>query len=121
MNNASENRELTVASPAPLQNPNEHITAPEDAMQIDLVPELPASGGYENIVTAMEVFSLYLFACPTSNQDAKTYAKILISIMTNHAYSPATLIPDKGAAFKSHVIKDVAGVLGLTLKHATTK
>ena len=33
----------------PLQNPNEHITAPEDAMQIDLVPELPPSGGYENI------------------------------------------------------------------------
>ena len=28
-----------------LQNPNEHITAPEDAMQIDLVPELPPSGG----------------------------------------------------------------------------
>ena len=25
----------------PLQNPNEHITAPEDAMQIDLVPESP--------------------------------------------------------------------------------
>ena len=28
----------------PLQNPNEHITAPEDAMQINLVPELPPSG-----------------------------------------------------------------------------
>ena len=41
----------------PLQNPNEHITAPEDAMQIDLVPELPPSGGYENIVTAMDVRS----------------------------------------------------------------
>ena len=27
----------------PLQNPNEHINAPEDAMQIDLVPELPPS------------------------------------------------------------------------------
>ena len=24
-----------------LQKPNEHITAPEDAMQIDLLPELP--------------------------------------------------------------------------------
>ena len=46
----------------PLQNPNEHITAPEDAIPIDLVPELPPSGGYENIVTAMEVFSRYLFA-----------------------------------------------------------
>ena len=41
----------------PLHNPNGHITAPEDAMQIDLVPELPPSGGYENIVTAKYVFS----------------------------------------------------------------
>ena len=29
-----------------LQNPNEHITATEDAMQIDLVPQLSPSGGY---------------------------------------------------------------------------
>ena len=29
-----------------LQDPSEHIAAPEDAMQIDLVPELPPSGGY---------------------------------------------------------------------------
>ena len=46
----------------PLQNLNEYITAPEDAMQIDLVPGLPPSGGYENIVTAMDVF-LSLFIC----------------------------------------------------------
>ena len=45
-----------------LQNPNEHITAPEDAMQNHLVPDLPPSGGYENIVTAMDVFSRYSFA-----------------------------------------------------------
>ena len=105
----------------PLQNPNEHITAPEDAMQIDLVPELPPSGGYENIVTAMDVFSRFLFAYPTANQDAKTNAKVLINIMTKHAYLPTTLISDKGTAFISHVIKEVAGVLGITLKHATTK
>ena len=46
----------------PLQNPNEYITSPEDAMQIDLVPILPPSGGYENIVTAMDVYSRCLFA-----------------------------------------------------------
>ena len=56
----------------PLQNPNEYITAPEDAKQIDLVTGLPPSGGYENIVTAIDVFSRFLFAYPTSNQDAKT-------------------------------------------------
>ena len=46
----------------PLQNPNEHITPPDHAMQIDLVPEIPPSGGYENTVTIMDVFSRYLFA-----------------------------------------------------------
>ena len=38
-----------------LQNPSEHITATEDAMQVNLVPELPPSGGYEDIVTPMDV------------------------------------------------------------------
>ena len=90
-------------------------------MQIDLVPGLPPSGGYDNIVTAMDVFSRYLFAYPTANQDATTIVKVLINIMTKHAYLPTKLISDKGTAFTSHIIKEVAGVLGITLKHATTK
>ena len=105
----------------PLQNPNEHIAAPEDAMQIDLVPGLPPSGAYESIVTSMDVFSRYFFAYRTSNEDAKTIAEVIINIMTKHAYLPTTLISDEGTAFTSHVIKEVASVLGITLKHATTK
>ena len=98
----------------PLQNLK---IAPEDTMQIDLVPGLPPFGGYENIVTAIDVFSRSLFAYPTSNQDAKTVAKVIINIMTKHAYLPTTLISDEGTSFISHVIKD----LGITLKHATRK
>ena len=105
----------------PLQNPNEYITAPEDAMQIDLVPRLPPSDGCKNIVTAMYMFSRYLFAYPTSNQDTKTVAKVLINVMTKHANLPTTLISDKSTAFTSHVNREVAGILGITLKHATTK
>ena len=41
--------------------------------------------------------------------------------MTKHAYLPTTLISDKGTALRSNVVKEVAGVLGITLKHATTK
>ena len=41
--------------------------------------------------------------------------------MTKHAYLPTTLISDKGTAFMSQVIKEVTGVLGITLKHASTK
>ena len=99
-----------------LQYPKEHITAAEDTMQIDLLPEIPPSGGYEN-----DVFSRYLFAYPTSNQDAETIAKILINIITKHAYLPTTLISDKGTSFKSHETKGVAGALGNKLKHATSK
>ena len=51
----------------------------------------------------------------------KQLLKVLINIMTKHAYLPTTLISNKGTAFMSHVIKEVAGVLGITLKHATTK
>ena len=90
-------------------------------MQIDLVPQLPRSGGYENIVTAMDVFFRYFLAYPTWNQDAITIAKVLNIIMTKHDYLPTTLNSDKGTAFMSHVLKEVAGVLGIPLKHATTK
>ena len=52
------NRQLTHP---PLQNLNEYISAPEHAIQIDLVPGLPPSGGYEKIVTAIDVFpAIYL-------------------------------------------------------------
>ena len=90
-------------------------------MQIDLGPGLPPSGGIENIVTAMDVFSRCLIAYPTANQDPTTMAKVIINILTKHAYLPTTFISDKGTAFTSHVIKEVAGVLGITLKHASTK
>ena len=41
--------------------------------------------------------------------------------MTKHAYLPMTLVSDKGSAFVSQVNKEVAVVLGITLKHALTK
>ena len=104
-----------------LQNLSEHITAPEVAMQIILVPELPPSGGDEFIVTANDVFFRYLFVFPTSSQDAKVIAKVKINVMTKHAYLPTTIISDKGSVFMSQVIKEVAEVLGITLQHATTK
>ena len=40
---------------------------PDDLTQIDLLPELPPSGVYENIITASDVFSKLAFAYPVSN------------------------------------------------------
>ena len=58
----TESRIVRSLTRPPLQNTNEHITALEDAMQIDLMPELPPTGGYENNVTAMDELSRYLCA-----------------------------------------------------------
>ena len=85
------------------------------------MPKSSPSGGYEIIVTAMSVFSRFLFAYPTSNQDAKTIANVIINIMTKHADLPTTLISYKCKAFMSHVINELAGVLGIDLKYANTK
>ena len=94
---------------------------PEDLMQIDLLPELPPSGGYENIITALDVFSSYAFAYPVSNPTAVNTAKVIIDIMTRHAYLPTLIMTDKGSVFISQVIHEVAETLGINLKHATTK
>ena len=99
---------------------------PEDALQIDLLPNLPlegmkSSGGYENILTALDVFSRYLFAYPLIDVSASSTAKVLIDIMTIHAYLPTTLISDNGTAFTSRLVEEVANILGIQIKCATTK
>ena len=90
-------------------------------MQTDLVAQLPPSGGYEKTAKAMDVISRYLLPYLSSNQVANTIAKVIINIMTKHAYLPTTLMSDKDTGVMSQVIKAVAGVLGITLRHATTK
>ena len=94
---------------------------PEDLMQNDLLPELPPSGGYENIFRAIDVFSGYAFAYAVSNPTAVNTAKVIMNIMTRHAYLFTPIITDKGSVFVSQVIHEVAEILGINLKHATTK
>ena len=90
-------------------------------MQVDLLPNLPPSGEYENVLTAIDVFSSYLFAYPLTDASAINVAKVLIDIMTKHSYLPTTLITDKGTAFTSAIIAEIKHILGITLKCATTK
>ena len=90
-------------------------------MQIDLLPNLPLSGGYENIITAMDVFSRHLFAYPVTEASSTNTAKVNIYIMTKHTYLPSTLITDKGTAFTSKLVAKIAQSLGIQMKFPTTK
>ena len=110
----------TRITPELIHNPQGDL-GPEDLMQINLLPELPSSGVYENIITAIDVFSRYAFAYPVSNTTAVNTAKVKIDIMTRHAYLPTLSKTDKGSVFVSQVIHEVAEILDIYLKHATTK
>ena len=75
-----------------LHNPNEHITGPDEAMQNDSLSQLFPFDGYEDIVTAMNVFSKNLFAYPTTSHAAKTDARLKIQTMTELAYFYSTTL-----------------------------
>ena len=61
---------------------SERDLGPEDAMQIDLLPNFRPSGGYEIVLTAIDVFSHYLFAYPLTDASATNVAKVRIDVIT---------------------------------------
>ena len=76
---------------------------------------------YENMLTAIDVFSRYLFAYPLTEASAINVAKVMIDIMTEQACLSTTLKTTKGTALTSTFIAKIAQSLGITLKCATTK
>ena len=105
----------------PMIDTSKLALGPEDALQMDIVPFDEPSCGYNAIITAMDVFSRYLFTYNVVKTDASTVARVLVDIMTRHAYLPTTIITDKGTQFMSEVVADATRTLGIQLRHATTK
>ena len=105
----------------PLQEVMTTVGAPGDMLQIDLVGKLNPSGGYNHILTAIDVFSRYLFAVPVKKVDAVTIARTLVGIFMRHTYLPVTILTDQGSVFVSELLKELTTILEVRLKHATVK
>ena len=90
-------------------------------MRVEFLPELPPSGGYEKIITAIDVFSRYAFSYQVSSPTYVKTANVIIDIMTRDAYFPTVMKTDKSSVFVSNVIRQLSDVLGITLHHASTK
>ena len=85
------------------------------------MPELPPSGVYEDIITTIDVFSRYAFAYSVSNPTAVNTAKVTIDTIKRHAYLPTLIIRDRRSVFVYQVKHEIAEILGISLKLATTK
>ena len=106
----------------PLQELMSITNTPEELMQIDLLGKFtPPSGGYNYILTAIDVFSRYLFAVPIRHASTTEIVDALTSIFARHAYLPTKIITDKGTAFTSNQMTDLMQSLNITVKHATIK
>ena len=81
-------------------NNTEHVLSPEAILEIDILPNLPNSAGYQNIVTMIDVLSRYLFAYPTQDSTAKTIGRCIVDVMTRHAYLAALILSAKGSQIR---------------------
>ena len=88
---------------------------------MDILPNLPPSGGYDHIITAIDVFSRYLFAYPVTRINATAVSRVIMDKICKHTYLPTTIITDLGTQFNAQVTHEIAAVLGIELKHATMK
>ena len=65
------------------------------------------------------MYSLDIY--PLIEATAAILAEVIIDIMTKQSYLPTALIRDKGSAFTSTIVAEVAKILSIPLKCATTK
>ena len=100
---------------------SEFTMGPEDCLEVDILPNLPSSNGYQHIITMMDVFSRYLFASPTRDLTVKTMARCISDVMTRHCYLPTVILTDKGSQFRSEVINQIAQTLDMRISHSSKK
>ena len=104
----------------PLQERTTTTSLPGDILQIDIMGAYPATP-YEYILTAIDVFSKYLFAVPLMTVSASTVASALVSIMFNHSYIPKELMSDLGTQFVSKLLHELTKLLEIKISHASLK
>ena len=89
----------------PLQMVYDPTSGPEDLLEIDEVRQLPPINGLTHILTAVDVFSKFIFAIPLRWPDAPSVERGLSSIFNIHAYVRKTILTDKGLVFTAEVLK----------------
>ena len=93
---------------------------PGETLQIDVVGPLK-SPVHRYVLTAIDVFTKYLFAVPLTNVTADTIARELTSNFLRHCYLPKTIFSDLGTSFASDLLHELTKLLEIQLEHASLK
>ena len=101
----------------PLESLTTQQSFPGDMFQADLVGPFP-SDGYEIVLAGVDVSTKCLFAVPLTNASADTVARELVRFFFHHSYIPRTIVTDLGTNFTFELMKELATLLEINLKHA---
>ena len=99
----------------------EDASRAEDILENDILPTLPKSAGYQNIVTMIDVLSRYVYAYPTQNVTARLIGRCIVDVMTRHAYLATFVLSDKGSPIRSEVVAMITEIVKIQISHASTK
>ena len=87
----------------PLQPVSSITSHPGETLRIDMFGPIK-SPLHRYVLTAIDVFTKYLFAVPSINVRADTIARELTSIFFRHSYSPKTFLSDWATSFVSELL-----------------
>ena len=94
-------------------------TAPMEILCLDYLSLERSKGGVENILVITDHFTRYAQAIPTTNQTARTTARVLFDNFVVHYGFPARIHSDQGQTFESKLIEELCKIAG-TEKSRTT-
>ena len=94
-------------------------TAPMEILCLDYLSLERSKGGVENILVITDHFTRYAQAIPTTNQTARTTARVLFDIFVVHYGFPARLHSDQGQTFESKLIEELCKIAGVQKSRTT--
>lgn len=95
------------------------VAGPFDRMGVDIIHFPKSYSGNQYAVVFMDYLTKWPEVYPTSDQTALTIATLLVKIISHHGV-PVELLSDRGAAFLSHLWKEVCGLLGIHQLNTTS-
>ena len=93
---------------------------PGETLQTDLVGALKSPVD-RYLLTAINVFTKYLFAVPLTKVRADTNARELTSIFLRHSYLPKTVLSELKTSFVSELLHELTKFLEIQQEHASLK